>query len=149
MRGFLHAHTLVLFIGFINTSVIIINSACQSNEQAQDGASGLICVLHRIRNHFLLNDNFLVNTMNKTTLASKENATCKTTSNNLFMPVSFSFILQFNLSVGMIGLTYLGMELAHAVGIFSAGPITDKLVRHFVKRSTLSTNLSITNLGSR
>ena len=30
----------------------------------------------------------------------------------------------------MLGLTYLGIELAHAVGIFSAGPITDKLVRH-------------------
>ena len=38
--------------------------------------------------------------------------------------------MQFNLSVGMLGLTYLGIELAHAVGIFSAGPITDKLVRH-------------------
>ena len=37
---------------------------------------------------------------------------------------------QFNLSVGMIGVTYLGMELAHAVGILSAGPITDKLVSY-------------------
>ena len=40
------------------------------------------------------------------------------------------FILQFNLSFGMLGLTYFGIELVHAVGIFSAGPITDKLVRH-------------------
>ena len=33
--------------------------------------------------------------------------------------------LQFNLSVGIIGVIYLGYELIHTVGIISAGQVTD------------------------
>ena len=40
-----------------------------------------------------------------------------------------SSYLQFNLSVDIIGVIYFCSELVHAVGIMSAGPITDKLVR--------------------
>ena len=39
--------------------------------------------------------------------------------------------LQFNLSVGIIGVIYLGCELIHTVGIISAGQVTDRLVSFF------------------
>ena len=39
--------------------------------------------------------------------------------------------LQFNLSVGIIGVIYLGCELIHTVGIISAGQVTDRLVSFY------------------
>ena len=39
--------------------------------------------------------------------------------------------LQFNLSVGIIGVIYLGCELIHTVGIISAGQVTERLVIFF------------------
>lgn len=40
--------------------------------------------------------------------------------------------LQFNLSVGIIGVIYLGCESLHTVGIISAGQVTDRLVSFFL-----------------
>ena len=39
--------------------------------------------------------------------------------------------LQFNLSVCIIGVIYLGCELIHTVGIISAGQVTDRLVSFY------------------
>ena len=42
--------------------------------------------------------------------------------------ILFSSELQFNLSVGIIGVAYLASTISYAVGTVIVGPITDKLV---------------------
>ena len=47
------------------------------------------------------------------------------------LKIVHSSILQFHLSVGIIGVIYLGCELIHTVGIISAGQVTDRLVSFY------------------
>ena len=53
----------------------------------------------------------------------------KTTFLFIPFPPRLFYILQFHLSVGIIGVTYLATQLAYIVGIVSAGQLTDRLVR--------------------
>ena len=46
----------------------------------------------------------------------------------ILVTVLYSSELQFNLSLGIIGVVYLASTIAYAVGTVIVGPITDRLV---------------------